>query len=79
IDELRSHQADRDREGALASITDRMIQAINFIGNQDEVVNFIRSYIESGVEYPILMPMPWGDDRRSVAQLTLEAAAVAAS
>ena len=79
IDELRSHQADRDREGALASITDRMIQAINFIGNQDEVVNFIRSYVEVGVEYPILMPMPWGDDRRLVAQLTLEAAAVAAS
>ena len=56
-----------------------MIQAINFIGNQDEVVNFIRSYVEVGVEYPILMPMPWGDDRRLVAQLTLEAAAVAAS
>ncbi len=79
VDQLRSHQADRDREGALASVTDRMIQAINFVGSQDEVADFIRNYIAAGVEYPILMPMPWGADRRLVTQLTLEAAAVAVS
>jgi alkanesulfonate monooxygenase SsuD/methylene tetrahydromethanopterin reductase-like flavin-dependent oxidoreductase (luciferase family) len=79
VDQLRSHQADRDREGALASVTDRMIQAINFVGSQDEVADFVRNYIKAGVEYPILMPMPWGADRRSVTQLTLEAAAVAVS
>ena len=79
VDQLRSRQADRDREGALASVTDRMIQAINFVGTQDEVAGFVRNYIDSGVEYPILMPMPWGADRRLVTQLTLEAAAVAVS
>ena len=79
IDELRSRQAERDREGALASVSDEMIQSINFVGNQDEVADFVRNYVDAGVEYPILMPMPWGTDRRLVTQLTMEAAADAIS
>ena len=79
IDELRSRQAERDREGALAAVSDGMIQSINFVGNQDEVADFVRNYVDAGVEYPILMPMPWGTDRRLVTQLTMEAAADAIS
>ena len=79
VDQLRSHQADRDREGALASVTDLMILAFIFGGTLDEGAGFVRNYFVSCVEYPILMPMPWGADRRLVAQLTLEAAAVAVS
>ena len=56
-----------------------MIQSINFVGNQDEVADFVRNYVDAGVEYPILMPMPWGTDRRLVTQLTMEAAADAIS
>ena len=52
-----------------------MIQAINFIGNQEEVVAFVASYLDAGVQYPILMPMPWGQDRKLVTQLTLDAVA----
>ena len=52
-----------------------MIQAINFIGNQEEVVAFVSSYLDAGVQYPILMPMPWGQDRKLVTQLTLAAVA----
>ena len=36
-----------------------MIQSINFIGSASDVTDFARRYIEAGVEYPILMPMPW--------------------
>ena len=50
-----------------------VIQSINFIGSASDVTDFARRYIEAGVEYPILMPMPWGDDRMSVTQLTMEA------
>ena len=60
---------------ALAAITERMIQAINFIGNKQEVTAFTNSYLEAGVQYPILMPMPWGQDRKLVTQLTLDAMA----
>ena len=72
--ELREKQKIKDREGALAAISERMIQAIDFIGNKSEVSNFINSYIEAGVEHPILMPMPWGDNRDKVALETMEAA-----
>lgn len=75
VDELRARQAERDRDGALAAVSDRMVRAIDFIGDEDEVTRFIRGYVEAGVEYPVLMPMPWGDDRLAVTKATMEAAA----
>ena len=74
VAELREKQKNKDREGALAAISERMIQAIDFIGTKSEVSNFINSYIEAGVEHPILMPMPWGDNRDKVALETMQAA-----
>ena len=74
VAELREKQKSKDREGALAAISERMIQAIDFIGNKSEVSNFINSYIEAGVEHPILMPMPWGENRDKVALETMQAA-----
>jgi len=52
-----------------------MIQAIDFIGSADEVTRFVRGYIDAGVEHPVLMPMPWGDDRFAVTDATMQAAA----
>lgn len=75
VDELRARQAERDRDGALAAISDRMIQAIDFVGSETEVASFVQSYIDAGVEYPVLMPMPWGEDRGAVAETTIKAAA----
>lgn len=77
VDEIRARQAARDRDGALAAVSDRMIQAIDFIGDADAVTRFIRGYVDAGVEYPVLMPLPWGDDRLAVTKATMEAAAAA--
>ena len=79
VDEIRKRQAARDRDGALAAVSDRMIQAIDFIGDAHEVTRFIRGYVDAGVEYPVLMPLPWGDDRFAVTRETMEAAARAAA
>ncbi|MEM7218576.1 MAG: LLM class flavin-dependent oxidoreductase [Pseudomonadota bacterium] len=75
VDELRARQAERDRDGALAAITPEMIQAIDFIGSSDAVTQFVRGYVEAGVEHPVLMPMPWGEDRLGVTVETMAAAA----
>ncbi|MBA58045.1 MAG: hypothetical protein CMQ40_02615 [Gammaproteobacteria bacterium] len=72
--ELREKQRNRDREGALAAISEEMIQAIDFIGSPSEVKQFVSSYAEAGVDHSILMPMPWGEDRNKVAVETMEAA-----
>ena len=77
VDEIRARQAERDRDGALAAVSERMIQAIDFIGEPQEVTQFVRAYIEAGIEKPILMPMPWGDDRLAVTTQTMQAAAKA--
>ena len=51
-----------------------MIQAIDFIGNSDEVTTFVSDYVKAGIEYPVLMPMPWGEDRSAVTKATMSAA-----
>lgn len=77
VDALRERHQARDREGALAAISERMIQAIDFIGSATDVTGFVASYVAAGVEHPVLMPMPWGDDRWAVTEATLAAAAAA--
>ncbi len=76
---LRARFAEKDRDGAVAAVSDRMVQAIDFIGSEDEVTDFVRSYVDAGVEHPVLMPMPWGDDRRAVTEATMRAAIEAVS
>jgi probable F420-dependent oxidoreductase len=79
VEELRARQAARDRDGALAAISERMIQAIDFIGDAEAVQSFVKTYVQAGVEHPVLMPMPWGDDRLAVTTATMTAAAAALS
>lgn len=75
VAELRERHAARDREGAIAAVSDEMVQAIDFIGDHDEVAAFVRSYRDAGVDHPILMALPWGHDRRAVVEATMAAAA----
>lgn len=77
VDELRTRQGERDRDGALAAISERMIQSIDFIGSETQVTDFVRSYVNAGIEHPVLMPMPWGEDRLAVTEATMRAAAAA--
>ncbi len=77
VDELRERHSARDRDAALAAISERMIQAINHIGTVDEVSDFVKSYIDAGVEHPVLMPLPWGEDRLATTLDTMRAAALA--
>ena len=75
VDAIRERQAAKDRDGAVAAVSERMIQAIDFIGDASAVSDFVGSYVTAGVEYPVLMPMPWGEDRKAVTLATMQAAA----
>jgi len=79
IKDLRARHAEKDREGALAAVSERMIQAIDFIGSESEVTDFVKDYVNAGVEHPVLMPLPWGEDRRAVTDATMRAAIKAIS
>ncbi|MDZ7675877.1 MAG: LLM class flavin-dependent oxidoreductase [Acidimicrobiales bacterium] len=73
VAEVRERHAERDREGAVAAVGDDFVDAIDFLGSPDGVGDFGRSYVDAGVDVPILMPLPWGPDRRQVITDTMRA------
>jgi probable F420-dependent oxidoreductase len=74
VDEIRELFAAGDRSGAVAAVSDRMVDAIDVMGDEDTVAATMRAYVDAGVDVPVLMPLPWGPDRRAVAERTIRAA-----
>ncbi len=77
VAEIRERHAAGDRDGAVAAVSDRMVDAIDVLGDADHVRATVRAYIDAGVEVPVIMPMPWGADRQQVIDDTMQAAAAA--
>ncbi len=75
VAEIRARHAAGDRDGAVAAVSDRMCDAIDVLGDADHVHATVEAYVDAGVEVPVVMPMPWGDDRLAVVRATLDAAA----
>lgn len=75
VAEIREKHEAKDRDGALAAVSDRMVDAIDIMGDADHVTSSVRAYVDAGVEVPIVMPLPWGPDRLGVVRTTMEAAA----
>jgi hypothetical protein len=63
VRELRERHEARDRDGALAAISDAMIDAIDIVGDAAHVHAAVQAYVEAGVDVPVIMPLPWGPDR----------------
>jgi probable F420-dependent oxidoreductase len=74
VAEIRERFAAGDREGAVGAVSDRMVDAIDVMGDADVAHATMQSYVDAGVEVPILMPLPWGRDRRASADATIRAA-----
>jgi probable F420-dependent oxidoreductase len=74
IETIRGHHAEGDREGALAGVSDRMVDAIDVMGDADHVRATVIDYVDAGIEVPVLMPLPWGPDRMGVVETTMRAA-----
>jgi probable F420-dependent oxidoreductase len=75
MSELKDAMAAKDRDRAIAAISDTMVNDIDTIGDGDHVAKFTQTYRDSGVTHPVMMIMPWGPDRRAVVSATLAAAA----
>ena len=73
--EVRERHAAGDRAGAVAAVSDRMVDAIDVMGDADHVLDTVQAYAAAGVDVPVLMPLPWGPDRRQVIEDTMVAAA----
>jgi hypothetical protein len=74
VAEIRARHKERDREGALAGVSDRMVDAIDVMGDAATVRATVEAYVAGGVQVPVLMPLPWGPDRQKVIEATMTAA-----
>ncbi|HET6949082.1 MAG TPA: LLM class F420-dependent oxidoreductase [Acidimicrobiales bacterium] len=75
VAEIRGRFAEGDRAGAVGAVSDRMVDAIDVMGDADTVAATMRAYADAGVDVPVLMPLPWGSDRRASAEAAIRAAA----
>ena len=75
IDALEAAHSKGDRDGAVAAISDRMVDAIDICGDAATVAAAVDAYRAAGVDHPVVMPLPWGPDRRQTVIDTLAAVA----
>lgn len=75
VAEIQAAHADRDRDRALAGVSDAMIDAIDICGDADHVRRSVTAYLDAGVDHAVIMPLPWGPDRRETIESTLTAVA----
>ena len=78
VTQVRERHAAKDREGALAAVSDEMVDGIDVMGDAALVAATVRAYADAGVDEPIVFPLPFGEDPIGVVQATLEAATGAA-
>jgi probable F420-dependent oxidoreductase len=72
---FRAARKARDRDGALAAISERMVDEIDTFGDADLVRATVAAYRAAGIEVPVVMPLPWGRDRRQCLYDTIDALA----
>jgi hypothetical protein len=70
---FRDRWAARDREGALAAISDDWVDDIQIMGDESHVRAAVQAYADHGVDVPIVFALPWGEDRRATVSETLRA------
>jgi len=75
VDAVRAAHAERDRDRALAAVSDAMVDAIDIMGDADTVAAAVAAYVAAGVDHPVVMPLPWGPDRMATVAATMAAAA----
>jgi len=63
VQAVREAHAAGDRDAALAAVSDEMIGAIDICGDADHVRDAVDAYRRSGVDNPVIMPLPWSLDR----------------
>lgn len=74
VDEVRARHGARDRDGAVAAVSDAMVDGIQIMGDAAHVRAAVQAYVDAGVDAPIVFPLPWAEDRAASVHATLHAA-----
>jgi hypothetical protein len=73
---IRERQAAGDRDAAIDAVSDAFVDAIDIMGDEAHVAASVKAYVDAGVDVPVVMPLPWGADRRAVVDATIRAASL---
>jgi alkanesulfonate monooxygenase SsuD/methylene tetrahydromethanopterin reductase-like flavin-dependent oxidoreductase (luciferase family) len=73
VQAIRAAHRAGDRAGALAAVTDEMVDAINVTGDRALVAATIGAYRRAGVDVPVVFPLTWGAGQDAL-ESTLRAA-----
>ena len=71
---IRAAHRAGDRAGALASVPDEMVDAIDVVGDEALVRETISAYRHAGVDVPVVFPLTWGAAGPDALEATLRAA-----
>jgi probable F420-dependent oxidoreductase len=74
VQAIRAAHRAGDRAGALAAVTDEMVDAINVTGDPPLVAATIAAYRQAGVDVPVIFPLTWGAAGQDALHPTLRAA-----
>ena len=74
VEAVNEAHSRRDREAAVAAISDSMLASIDICGDAAHVARSVAEYRDAGVDHPVVMPLPWGADRMATIEATLDAA-----
>jgi probable F420-dependent oxidoreductase len=75
VAEFRERWSARDRDAALAAISDGWVDGIQIMGGAAHVRREVQAYVDNGVDVPVVFVLPWGEDRRATVSETLRALA----
>ncbi len=75
VAEMRERWAARDRDGAIAAISDEWVDGVQIMGDEAHIAEAVQAYRNGGVDLPIVFPLPWGEDRRATVERTIRAGA----
>ena len=73
VQAIQAAHAKKDRDAALAAVSEPMIDSIDICGDAETIRAATDAYIRAGVDDVVIMPLPWGEDRVSTIEATLEA------
>lgn len=74
VDAVRARWDTRDRDGAIAAISDAWVDGVQIMGDAAHIRSQVQAYVDGGVDVPTVFPLPWGEDRRAVVEATIDAA-----
>ena len=77
VAQIRERHAAKDRKGAVAAVSDEMVDGIDVMGDAALVGATVKAYADAGVDEPIVFVLPYGEDPMAIVDATLKAAAAA--